>query len=106
MDPLNHRPIGLLPIISKVIESIVTVNMNPFLSQTASSQITNSDSHLVTLPRTCCFNSPNNGWRPSISEMRSGLYLWTYLKLLMQSGILPCSPNCLPLESKASSTLC
>ena len=54
---------------------------------------------MVTLPWTCCFYSPNNGWRPSISVMRSRPSLWTYLELLIQYGILPCSPNCLPMES-------
>ena len=28
-----------------------------------------------------------------------------YLELLIQPGILPCSPNCLPLELNANSTL-
>ena len=37
--------------------------------------------------------------------MRSGTSLWTYLELLIQSGILPCSPNSLTMESKANSTL-
>jgi len=36
--------------------------------------------------------------------MRSGPSLWTYLVLLIQSGILPCSWNSLPIASKANST--
>ena len=43
--------------------------------------------------------------RPSISVVRSGPSLWTYLELLIQPGILPCSPKCLPMESNANSTL-
>jgi len=31
-------------------------------------------------------------------------HLWTYLLLLIQFGILPYSPNCLPMESKTNST--
>ena len=31
--------------------------------------------------------------------------LWTHLRLLLQSGILPYSPNCLPMESKDNSTV-
>ena len=77
---------------------------NDSFSPKASSPI-NLDSDLVTLPWTCCFYSPNNGWRSPISVMRSGLSLWTYLKLLIQSRVLPCSPNCLLAESKTNSTL-
>ena len=32
---------------------------------------------------TCCFDSPNNGWRTSISDMRLRLSFWTYLMLLI-----------------------
>ena len=39
-----------------------------------------------------------------MSDMRSGPSLWTNLVLLIQSGILPYFPNCLPLASKANST--
>ena len=42
---------------------------NTSFSPTASSQITNLDSDQVTPPWTCCFDSPNNGWRPSMSDM-------------------------------------
>uniref|UniRef100_A0A8C4WVV8 Diphosphomevalonate decarboxylase n=1 Tax=Eptatretus burgeri TaxID=7764 RepID=A0A8C4WVV8_EPTBU len=42
-------------------------------------------------------------WRPSISDMRSGPSLWTHLELLIQSVILPCSPNYLLMECKANS---
>ena len=38
--------------------------------------------------------------------MRSGPSLWRYLILLVQSGILPCSPNSLPIKSKTNSTHC
>ena len=31
MDPLNDRTISLLPIISKVMESLITVDMKSFL---------------------------------------------------------------------------
>ena len=54
----------------------------------------NSDSDLVT-PLWTCYSpqqiySPNNGHQ--------------YLKLLIQSGILPYSPNSLPMASKPNST--
>ena len=44
-------------------------------------------------------------WRPSISDMRSEVSLWTFLDILIHSGIPPCSPNSLPMECKANSTL-
>ena len=37
---------------------------------TTSSQINHLDSQQVTLPWTCCFYSPKNGWRPSMSDVR------------------------------------
>ena len=58
----------------------------------------------VTLPWTCCLYSSNNGWRPSMSDLNSGPFLWKYLMLLIQSGILPYSSNSLPTASKANST--
>uniref|UniRef100_A0A8C4QE86 non-specific serine/threonine protein kinase n=1 Tax=Eptatretus burgeri TaxID=7764 RepID=A0A8C4QE86_EPTBU len=57
-----------------------------------------SDSDLVTQPWTCYFYSSNNEWRPSISDMRSGSSPWTYLKILVQSGILTCSKNCIEVQ--------
>ena len=84
IDPLNDRPfkererekekeISLHPFISKTMEYINAVDIKYFLFfPTALSQVINSDSHLVTLSWTCCFYSPNNGWRPSISDVRSG----------------------------------
>ena len=39
-----------------------------------------------------------------MSDVRSEPSLWTYLVLLIQSGIPPCSPNPLPMASKVNST--
>ena len=56
--PLNYRTISLLPIVSMVMQSIMLVDIKSFIfSPTASSQINNSDSDLVTLPWTCCILS-------------------------------------------------
>ena len=44
----------------------------------ASSQITNLVSDQVTLPWTCCFDSPNNEWMALGSDMRSGQSLSPY----------------------------
>jgi len=61
-DPLNHRPISLLSIISKVMESVIAVDMKSFsISPSTSSQITSLVSDKVTPPWSCCFYSPNNG---------------------------------------------
>ena len=37
-------------------------------------EITNFDSDQITRSCTCCFDSLNNGWRPSMSDKRSGPY--------------------------------
>ena len=62
-DPLNYRPIRLLYFQSSARSwnpsSQLTCNHS--FSPTASSQIINSDSDLVTLPWTCCLYSPKNG---------------------------------------------
>ena len=71
---------------------------------TTSTQFTNLVSDQVTPPSTCCFHSPSNGCRPSMSDQRLEPSLWTYLVLLIQSGILPYSPNSLPTASKANAT--
>ena len=52
--------------------------MIPFLQQP------HLRSSIWTLPWTWCFFSPNKEWRPSISDMRLGPSLWTYLELLIQ----------------------
>ena len=61
MDPLEYNPI-----ISKVMESIITVDIKSFIFSNSliKSQIINSDSDRVSLPWTCCFFSPNNGGGP------------------------------------------
>ena len=40
-----------------------------------------------------------------MSDMRSGSSFWNYLQLSIQSVILHCFPNCLPMASKVKSTL-
>ena len=62
---------------------------------TTSPQFTNLVSDQVNPPWTCCFYSPSNGCRPSMAAKRWELSLWAYLKLLIQSGILPYSTLCL-----------
>ena len=85
MDPLIYRLIGLLPIISKIMECIIVVDINSFLFSTAWSQIISSVSDQVTLPWACCFYCPDNGWKPSVSDVRSGPSLQVYLDHLIQS---------------------
>ena len=91
--PLNCRPISLLPIFSKVMESIIAVDMKSFLFP--NNLISDHQFRFTpsTLPWTCCFYSPKNGWRPSMSEMKSGLPFWTYIVLMIKSGILPYYSN-------------
>ena len=95
----------ILPIISQVMSSIITVDIKSFLF----TKIVISDHQFGFRPDHSTLDMllqlSQQWWRPSISDMRSGLSLWTYLELWIQSGILPCSPNCLPMESKANSTL-
>ena len=59
----------------------------------------------LTRPWTCCFYSPNNGWRPSMSSMRSRQSFWTYLVVLnsLASSFLTLQTVCL-WHSKANST--
>ena len=76
---------------------------NPSFSSTVLSHTNSSDSNLLTPLWTCCFSSLYNGWRPSISDMRPGPSLWTYLEHLIKSGNASCSPNPLPLAFKATS---
>ena len=76
---------------------------NPSFSPPISSQIINFASDQITPPWTCCLFSPNNRRRPSMSDMTSMLSLWTYLVLLIQSGILPYPPNSLLVASNTNS---
>ena len=96
---LIYKPISFLPIISKVMESITTVDIKSFLFNNS----------LISYHQF--------GFRPSHSTLdmllilsqqwinrRSGPSLWKYLEYLIQSGILPYFANCLHMESKAIST--
>ena len=85
-DPLNYRPFSFLPIISKALESIIAVDINSFLF---SNGLIRDHQLGFRLPERCCFYSPNNGWKPSTSRMRSGMLLQTYLKHLIKFGTTP-----------------
>ena len=87
------------------MESIIAVDMKSFLF--SNNLISDHQFGFIpglTPPWTCCFYFTNNGWRPSISVMILGSSPWTYLVLLIKSGILPYSPNSLPVASKANTT--
>ena len=103
-DPCNYIPINLSATISKVMESIIASDIKSSSSPMAWFPIINLDSDQVTLHWICCFCSPNNWWRSSMPDMKSEPYPWTYHVLLTRSGTLPCSPNSLPMVSKAIST--
>ena len=59
---LNYRPISKVYYYNPSPESM----RDPSFSLKDSSQITNLHLDKVTRPWTCCFNSPNNGWRPTM----------------------------------------
>ena len=68
-------------------------------SLTASSQIINSDSDLVTLPWTCGLYSPNNGGRLQYQTWDQGR-LSGHISIILKSPA-----SCLPKESKDNTTL-
>ena len=109
-DPLNCRPISLLPIIIKVMESIIAVDLKSFLFSNSLISYHQFRFKLAHSPLGMLLDIldtwyTNNGWRPSISGMRSEPSFWTYLKLSIQSVLLPCSPNCLLWNPRPSPLL-
>ena len=103
-DPCNYRPISLLPIISKVMESIIALDIKSFLFSNGLI----SDHQFGFRPGHSTLDMLlllSQHWRrSSMPDMKSEPYTWTYLMLLTWSGTLPCSPNSLPMVSKAIST--
>ena len=73
-DPCNYRPISLLPIISKVMESIIASDIKSFLFSNGLISDHQFGFRRVTPPWICCFCSPNNGWTSSMPDMKSERY--------------------------------
>ena len=99
MDPLNYRPISLLPIINKVMESIIGVDMKSFLF----SNYLISDHQFGFRPGHSALHMLllfSQQWMEIISQLSP----LTYLVLPIKPVIPPCSQNSLPLMSKANST--
>ena len=103
-DPLNYRPISLHSIISKVMESIIAVDITSLLfsnSLISDHQFRFRHDH-SSLDVLLLLSKRMDG-DPQYQAWDQGRLL-TYLEVLIQYGIQPCFPIYLPMESKANST--